>query len=315
MLLKFENDKIKIYSDNQNIFNGIIEFAKLISNFSLPKLSVFLFNNNNKNFFKINKLDNQRKKTYLSKTEILYHITKTKFVFNFYNKNFIVYLDVKKNIIFGIIKKPQKYAAHFFDNFILQPIFYLWLIKQKKYFFHSALISFEDKGILIIGNSGSGKSTLTFLLLNLLNEKAKYFTDDKTILYKKKNEIVGKGIPTLLKIKNPEIEGINEYIKNFKIAFKIKDMNYLMIKTEEEEVKIKYLFLPKITNKKTRIKKLKQLDLYYKILSLTHPIIWLFGEKKYENFVKLFLENVTAYKIYLGKQMLNTLKKFIKHLK
>ena len=69
---------------------------------------------------------------------------------------------------------------------------------------HGTLVSYQNKGILLLGESGSGKSDLALRLI--MEHGAKLVADDRVILEEKNNELWGYA-PEIL-INKLEVRGI-----------------------------------------------------------------------------------------------------------
>lgn len=90
------------------------------------------------------------------------------------NKYYVDYLDGRRGIwdchnkLFTYNFSGYSNIRHWFMQTILDPLS-ISCVQYNKVVLHGALWSYDDYGILVLGNSGSGKSTISYLLKDAVN--------------------------------------------------------------------------------------------------------------------------------------------------
>ena len=91
---------------------------------------------------------------------------------------------------------------------------------------HATLIEFNGKGILLTGKSGSGKSDVALRMI--MDKGAKLVGDDRVILYRDGNDILGKAPDILakkLEIRNIGIVEIDQFTDLVKVCLCVELSN------------------------------------------------------------------------------------------
>ena len=116
---------------------------------------------------------------------------------------------------------------------------------------HATLIDFNGKGILLTGKSGSGKSDVALRMI--MDKGAKLVGDDRVILYRDGNDILGKAPDILakkLEIRNIGIVEIDQFTDLVKVCLCVElsnDKDNLERMPQNKYIDILGMNIPQIT--------------------------------------------------------------------
>ena len=135
--------------------------------------------------------------------------------------------------------------------FFLYKIFDYLYQKKKMISFHSSAISFDNKGILLVGETGDGKTNT--MLESVLNHNAGYLSNNRTTLQRRKGEIFITGGTNVVSLRVQDVyryPQLKKYITsnetfsfNPEIAFNIQDIG---IQPESLPIPLNFICLVKI---------------------------------------------------------------------
>lgn len=115
---------------------------------------------------------------------------------------------------------------------------------RAKCFYHSAVTSYKDKGILICGKSGAGKTTLLSYFMEKL--KANFITNDRAFIYIKDNEVNVQYCPISIRVGIGTIRSTRKYMNYIKNCNLTRKQLFEVKKTNIEDMqnvfrdKVKY---------------------------------------------------------------------------
>lgn len=301
MLYNFKTKKISISSNNKNLFNYLKKFKyKIPAQLIRRKVNLILFNYSSILPFNIDKIKKNNSIKIQYPDIKIYKLNSNIFFFSFYSDKFYLYLNVDSNLLLSFVIDEKNYGEDFFVEFIIQPAFNLYLSFLNKYFFHSALLSINHAGIMIMGSSGSGKSTLSLLLLTEA-EHFNFLTDDKTVCFSNARDIKGYGYNTYLSVKNSELPVIKNKIAKLNFAFAIGKCKFYNFAKFKNSVKINYIIFTSVKPKqKTEIISLNKSKFYYELFKNSYPLNYLENRENYIDFLIKIINKTKGFKINLG---------------
>jgi hypothetical protein len=287
-------------SNNKKLFDSITQFFNQLNIFYNNNSKYILLEGNTKNCFNILNFKNIYYKTYYY---TIYKLSSSAFLFSFYDNEFIIYVNINKNFFWGIITEPERFHYDFFREFLIMPTVAFQLFFHNIYFFHSSIFSVNNNGILICGNSGKGKSTLTLLLLQSSNNKL-FLSDDKSFLKFSDNNLYGGGFKSLLKVKNPQLPQLKNFLLNIKPELKINETNFYKFPEAKKNIKINLVLFPDVKKDgKTSIVELSKKEFFFELIKNSYEILLQIDQEKYFDFLEKIINSSNGYKIILGKDI------------